>query len=142
MTLKALKILENSENGYFLFVEGGRIDHGHHDQQAHKALEEFVELDDTIEEVLKRINLDETLVIVTADHSHSMQFIGYDARNTSVFDNVEVENSNKNNYFLTDTFIEKTTDSYVDKFFDIPHRKSDRIDKVKKTRIRNFNSER
>ena len=95
MTLKALKILENSENGYFLFVEGGRIDHGHHDQQAHKALEEFVELDDTIEEVLKRINLDETLVIVTADHSHSMQFIGYDARNTSVFDNVEVENSNK-----------------------------------------------
>ena len=29
-TLAALKILDKSEAGYFLFVEGGRIDHGHH----------------------------------------------------------------------------------------------------------------
>ena len=29
-TLAALKILERSNSGYFLFVEGGRIDHGHH----------------------------------------------------------------------------------------------------------------
>lgn len=29
-TLAALKILEKSDSGYFLFVEGGRIDHGHH----------------------------------------------------------------------------------------------------------------
>ena len=28
------------------------------------------------------------MVVVTADHSHSMSFIGYDGRNTSVFDNV------------------------------------------------------
>ena len=30
---------------------------GHHDNLAHKALEEFVEFDDTIEAVLKRVNL-------------------------------------------------------------------------------------
>ena len=29
-TLAALKILQQSVSGYFLFVEGGRIDHGHH----------------------------------------------------------------------------------------------------------------
>jgi alkaline phosphatase len=28
MTQKAIELLEKSENGYFLFVEGGRIDHG------------------------------------------------------------------------------------------------------------------
>lgn len=29
MTEKAIKILSQNENGYFLFAEGGRIDHGH-----------------------------------------------------------------------------------------------------------------
>jgi hypothetical protein len=28
MTVKAIDILSQNENGYFLFVEGGRIDHG------------------------------------------------------------------------------------------------------------------
>ena len=90
----------NSTKGYFLFVEGGRIDHGHHDQQAHKAIEEFVEFDNTIEEALKRVDLSETLIIVTADHSHAMSFIGYDARNTSVFDNVQIPQfqSSKGNF--------------------------------------------
>ena len=31
MTQKALDLLSRNENGYFLFVEGGRIDHGHHE---------------------------------------------------------------------------------------------------------------
>jgi alkaline phosphatase len=30
MTTKAIDILSENEKGYFLFVEGGRIDHGHH----------------------------------------------------------------------------------------------------------------
>ena len=75
---------------------------------AHHAIDEFVEFDETIEAVLHEIDLSETLVVVTADHrtadfyflvnctqniqtqtvySHSMSFIGYDARNTSLFDN-------------------------------------------------------
>ena len=90
MTMKALDILENAEDGYFLFVEGGRIDHAHHDQLAVKAIEEFVEFDDAIEQILERVDLSETLVIVTADHSHSMSMVGYDGRNTSVFDNIQL----------------------------------------------------
>lgn len=31
MTREAIKHLDPSPDGYFLFVEGGRIDHGHHD---------------------------------------------------------------------------------------------------------------
>ena len=30
MTLKAIDMLSRNPNGYFLLVEGGRIDHGHH----------------------------------------------------------------------------------------------------------------
>lgn len=30
MTMAAIEILRKNENGYVLFVEGGRIDHAHH----------------------------------------------------------------------------------------------------------------
>ena len=48
MTEVAIKRLEKEENGYYLFVEGGRIDHAHHDNQAVRALYEFVEFEKTI----------------------------------------------------------------------------------------------
>ena len=71
MTSRALDKHElDNKNGYFLFVEAGRIDHGHHDSQAHLALDEFVEFDETIEMVMERINTTDTLVIVTADHRY------------------------------------------------------------------------
>ena len=38
MTKKAIKILSRNPNGYFLLVEGGRIDHGHHSSNARRAL--------------------------------------------------------------------------------------------------------
>ena len=48
MTEVAIKRLEKEDNGYYLFVEGGRIDHAHHDNQAIRALYEFVEFEKTI----------------------------------------------------------------------------------------------
>lgn len=30
---KALQVLERQPNGYFLFIESGRIDHAHHDNE-------------------------------------------------------------------------------------------------------------
>jgi alkaline phosphatase len=33
MTEKAIQILSRNPNGFFLFVEGGRIDHGHHESK-------------------------------------------------------------------------------------------------------------
>jgi len=46
MTEKAIRFLKKkSDNGFFLLVEGGRIDHAHHKNQALLALEEAVAMD-------------------------------------------------------------------------------------------------
>ena len=46
----------NIKNNYYFQVEGGRIDHAHHDTIAHRALDELVAMDNAIEEALKMTN--------------------------------------------------------------------------------------
>ncbi|XP_005051226.1 PREDICTED: intestinal-type alkaline phosphatase isoform X1 [Ficedula albicollis] len=81
----AITILSRNPNGFYLFVEGGRIDHGHHDGAAHKALTEAVEFDRAIERAGALTDEDETLTVVTADHSHVFSFGGYTLRGSSIF---------------------------------------------------------
>ena len=45
MTEKAIEILRRGDNGFFLMVEGARIDHAHHDTTANRAVRETVALD-------------------------------------------------------------------------------------------------
>jgi alkaline phosphatase len=58
--------------GFVLLVESGRIDMGHHQNQARHAMEETLSLETTVEAALSMVNIRETLVIVTADHSHAV----------------------------------------------------------------------
>ncbi|KAM9614761.1 intestinal-type alkaline phosphatase-like isoform 2-T2 [Morphnus guianensis] len=81
----AITILSRNPNGFYLFVEGGRIDHGHHDGAAHKALTEAVEFDRAIERAGILTDEAETLTVVTADHSHVFSFGGYTLRGSSIF---------------------------------------------------------
>lgn len=80
MTEKAIDILSTDEDGYYLFVEGGRIDHAHHDTWARLALDETAEFSKAIEMAAQKVNLNETLIVVTADHSHSFSYAGYPNR--------------------------------------------------------------
>jgi alkaline phosphatase len=80
MTGKAIDVLNKNEQGFFLFVEGGRIDHGHHDNWAKRALEETVQFSKAIELAVSKLNMSETLIVVTADHSHSFNMAGYPVR--------------------------------------------------------------
>ncbi|MEM8982969.1 MAG: alkaline phosphatase [Pseudomonadota bacterium] len=80
MTVHALKMLEARDSGYLLLVEGGRIDHAHHGALAGLALAETIEFANAIDAVLARVDTDETLVLVTADHSHTLSIAGYAAR--------------------------------------------------------------
>jgi len=70
MTKTAIEILSRNPRGFFLLVEGGKIDHGHHQSNAQRALNDFVVFDEAIGEALHVTRDNETLIVVTADHSH------------------------------------------------------------------------
>ncbi|NXA05615.1 PPBI phosphatase, partial [Sapayoa aenigma] len=80
----AIAILSRNPGGFYLFVED-KIDHGHHDGTAHKALTEAVEFDWAIERAGVLTDEEETLTVVTADHSHVFSFGGYTLRGSSIF---------------------------------------------------------
>lgn len=84
MTKKAIEILRKNPNGYLLMVESGRIDHGHHVNNAHRALTDTLALDSAVIQALKMINLNHTMVIVTADHSHVFTFGGFPKRGNPI----------------------------------------------------------
>ena len=77
MTTKAIDVLSKNPNGYFLMVEGGRIDHALHGTNAKRALVDTIAFDDAIKAALGKVDLSNTLVVVTADHDHTIAFNGY-----------------------------------------------------------------
>lgn len=64
---------------------GGRIDYGHHEGRAKQALHEAVEMDHAIGLAGSLTSEDDTLTVVTADHSHVFSFGGYTLRGNSIF---------------------------------------------------------
>lgn len=84
MTAAAIDKLSGKGEGYFLMVEGGRIDHGHHDGRAAYALSEAQELARAVGVALGKVDLSNTLVIVTADHSHVFTIAGYPTRGNPI----------------------------------------------------------
>ena len=88
MTTKAIDILDNNEQGFFLMVEAGRIDHGHHANSAFAALSDTVELSLAVQTALDATSRDDTLIIVTADHSHVFTMAGYPKRGNPILGKV------------------------------------------------------
>ena len=88
MTTKAIRILSRNPKGYFLMVEAGRIDHGHHAGNAYRALTDTIALSDAVRAALQEITPGETLVLVTADHSHSFTLSGYAKRGNPILGKV------------------------------------------------------
>nr|XP_018670967.1 endoderm-specific alkaline phosphatase isoform X1 [Ciona intestinalis]XP_026694117.1 endoderm-specific alkaline phosphatase isoform X1 [Ciona intestinalis]XP_026694118.1 endoderm-specific alkaline phosphatase isoform X1 [Ciona intestinalis] len=85
MTTKAIRMLKKNDQGFILLVEGGKIDHGHHAGKAYLALHDLVALDDAIEAAVEMTSDDETMIIVTADHSHVFTIGGYSHRGNPIF---------------------------------------------------------
>lgn len=96
MTSKAIDILAKNRKGYFLMVEAGRIDHGHHEGNAYRALTDTVELANAVSVALAKTNSRETLVIVTADHSHVFTIAGYPTRGNDILGLVRPNGSHGN----------------------------------------------
>ncbi|XP_073840351.1 alkaline phosphatase 10 [Musca autumnalis] len=86
MTQKAIELLSKNDKGYFLFVEGARIDMAHHSSYAHKSLEDTEEFARAIELARQMTSEEDTLIVVTSDHSHTMSLNGYPYRRQNIFD--------------------------------------------------------
>lgn len=84
MTVQALKLLSQNPKGYVLVVEGGNIDNAHHDGYVRHAVHEASELDDAVAHAVQVTNPDDTLIIVTADHSHTLTIGGYPERGADI----------------------------------------------------------
>ena len=91
MTATALAILKRNPKGYFLMVEGGLIDKASHLNNAARTLDETAQFSEAIAQTLSQVDLAETLVIVTADHSHGLVLSGGASRDAPILGLVEVD---------------------------------------------------
>jgi alkaline phosphatase len=96
MSEKSLQILKNIQKPYFLMIEGGRIDHGHHAGNAYRALTDTIEFSNAIQKVVDNVDLNETLIIVTADHSHTFSIAGYPQRGNPILGLVKMPDESGN----------------------------------------------
>ncbi len=84
MTQKAIEILSADKDGYFLMVEAGRIDHAHHDGNAARALKDVQALSEAVALARSQTREKDTLIVVTADHGHTMAFQGYPKKGNNI----------------------------------------------------------
>jgi alkaline phosphatase len=85
MTSRSIEQLKGNAKGLFLMVEGGRIDHALHETTARKALQDTVAFDDAVKAAIDKMQLIDpglknTLIVVTADHDHTLVLNGYAGR--------------------------------------------------------------
>lgn len=83
MTRFAIDRLAGAD-GYFLLVEGGRIDHAHHLTNAYRALMDTIAFADAVAAAVALVDPAQTLILVTADHSHTLTIAGYPARGNPI----------------------------------------------------------
>jgi alkaline phosphatase len=88
MTEKAIRMLEGNRGGFYLNVEGGRIDHAHHAGNPYRALTDAIEFAKAVRKAYEITDPRETLIIVTADHSHTFTIAGYPHRGNPILGKV------------------------------------------------------
>lgn len=88
MTQKAINILSKNPQGYYLMVESGRVDHANHATNAYRTVTDAVAFAQAVEAAYKMTNPKDTLIIVTADHSHVLTIAGYPKRGNPILGKV------------------------------------------------------
>ncbi|TWG93997.1 alkaline phosphatase [Luteimonas sp. J16] len=88
MTREAIRRLSRDPGGFVLLVEGGRIDHANHEGNAYRALDETASMSRAVRAAAELTSPDDTLIVVTADHSHTLGFVGYPRRGNPILDKV------------------------------------------------------
>lgn len=88
LTAIAIERLSRDPDGYVLMVEGARIDHANHYGNAFRALDETIALSDAVRTAAEMTSAGDTLILVTADHSHTLNFVGYPERGNPILGKV------------------------------------------------------
>jgi alkaline phosphatase len=86
MTEFAIQFLQKQQGdkGFLLVIEGARIDHANHFKNPYLALSDTVAFSDAVRKALTIVDLTDTLILVTADHSSALAFTGYPERSMPV----------------------------------------------------------
>ncbi|MEO6519125.1 MAG: alkaline phosphatase [Pseudoxanthomonas sp.] len=90
LTLAAIRTLSRDPHGFVLMVEGARIDHANHDGNAFRALDETIAMSDAVRAAMSATSAEDTLILVTADHAHTLNLVGYPARGNPILGKVRV----------------------------------------------------
>ncbi|PTA49223.1 alkaline phosphatase [Shewanella morhuae] len=94
MTAKSIDILKKNSKGFVLIVEAGRIDHAHHAGNAARALYDTVALSEAVRVAMEKTSANDTLLMVTADHSHVFTIAGYPTRGNPILGLVKSNDAN------------------------------------------------
>lgn len=110
MTAKALQYFQHRQGRYLLVIEGARIDHAHHNGNAANALLETASLANAVQLADEMTSDEDTLIIVTADHSHTLTMAGYPQRGNSI---LSTSKNQKNVTVLANDGLPYTTLGYA-----------------------------
>jgi len=84
MTAAAIRALSTNEDGFFLQVEAGRVDHAHHAGNLARTLHDAAAFAEAVAVADELTDDQDTLIIVTADHEHAIAFNGYCGRGSDI----------------------------------------------------------
>lgn len=84
MVKLTIELLQDNENGFYMLVEGGRVDHANHAGNLFRALTDGVAFAEAVAMAEQMTSDQDTLIIVTADHAHTLSFNGYCGRGSPI----------------------------------------------------------
>jgi len=86
MTAAAITALEakSGDNGFFLQIEAGRVDHANHAGNLARVVQDQKAFADAVAMADELTDDEETLIVVTADHEHAIAFNGYCGRGSNI----------------------------------------------------------
>src|SRR5690606_21241053 len=116
LTAEAIRRLSREPGGFVLMVEGARIDHANHNGNAFRALDETVAMSEAVRVAAEMTSAEDTLILVTADHSHVLNFTGYPTRGNPILDKVRGsarEDGSPGEYARDNSGLPYTTLSYA-----------------------------
>jgi len=101
MTKKGLELLSKDNDGFFMMVEGGRIDHACHANDGTSAIMDTLAFNDAVQEAIDFYNKNpkDTLIIVTGDHETGGLTLGFAGTYyESAFDKLQQQTISYENY--------------------------------------------